>query len=56
MATGSKAVRPGTAAMLTARFTKQARKALGKARSVKLTVRVAVGDGPPTTRTITLKR
>lgn len=56
VATGSKAVRPGTAATLTARFTRQARKALGRARTVKLTVRVAVGDGPPATRTVTLKR
>lgn len=56
VATGTAAGRPGKPVTLTARFTKRARKALGRARSVRLSLRVAVGDGPPTTRTITLKR
>lgn len=56
VARGSTPVRAGKSATLTARFTKRARKALRKSRSVRLTLRVAVGDGPPATRTITLKR
>ncbi len=56
VATGSTRVSAGKSATVTARFTARARKALRSARSIRLTVRVAVGDGPPATRTITLKR
>ncbi len=56
VARGSTRVSAGKSATVTARFTAKARKALRSARSVRLTLRVAVGDGPPATRTITLKR
>lgn len=56
IAMASRRVLAGTSATLTARFTAKSRRALRSARSIRLTVRVAVGDGPPATRTITLKR
>lgn len=56
VATGSARTAAGKEATLRLRFTPAARKALRKSARVRFTLRVAVGDGPATTRPVTLKR
>lgn len=56
VATGSARAAAGRDATLRLRFTPAARKALRRSKRVRLTLRVAVGDGPATTRRVTLKR
>ena len=56
VATGKATVKARRTSTVQVRFTKRARQALRRARTVPLTVRVTVGGGAAETRRLTLKR